>query len=284
MDDALTVTLGYYHPKAVPDITVTRTFTCKGGVITEVVNSDVTNKFEADRSDWEEFPLKALEGQMADADITFGYRDDGRLKSINSTSTGQGGEILKSVITMVTSLKASVFRDGREVPDVKKTADACAEIQNLNEGKAVTIGYSDKLTLDGKPQTLSVNRESEVAAATLSDYIGEVEVRSQSCLGELVGIHYIDVPQFGTEYPLPIPVARVFGKQTFALELAESGMITKLQYATEKGTNQAMGVANAAIPKESSAAERAKSANDQADEIAANIRLAKCLADPPKCE
>lgn len=48
--------------------------------------------------------LKDLDGFYADSDITFGFTDDGRLKSINQTTMGQGETVLKSGIAALAAI------------------------------------------------------------------------------------------------------------------------------------------------------------------------------------
>lgn len=50
--------------------------------------------------------LKDLDRFYADSDITFGFTEDGRLKSINQATMGQGETVVKSAIAAVTAITA----------------------------------------------------------------------------------------------------------------------------------------------------------------------------------
>ncbi|SEF35295.1 hypothetical protein ABL840_01675 [Variovorax sp. NFACC27] len=50
--------------------------------------------------------LKDLNRFYADSDITFGFTDDGRLKSINQATMGQGETVVKSAIAAVAAISA----------------------------------------------------------------------------------------------------------------------------------------------------------------------------------
>lgn len=313
------VNLGYYHSKATADLTVNRTFSCnKKKHVIEVVTTDLQPRYVADT--WESFRPKDIDGAMANTSMTFEFYDDGRLKSVNAESTGQGSEILKSAISAITTI-ASIFGldRGGSAPYPK----ACKAINDLGDGKPVTVSYkSSGLDLSKDQIDIPVATGSEANQHALKDYIGKVcatvtrlaplkdayptvspdnksakiwlrqpgtatvEVRTNTCTGPSLATHQLTAPQYGKRYPLPIPKARAFGKQTFALEISEAGVATKVGYARETGANQALTVLNAALPEfdGSTAAEKAKAANDRADEIAANARLANCLADPSNCK
>jgi hypothetical protein len=85
--------------------------------------------------------------------------------------------------------------------------------------------------------------------------------------------------------PLPIPKSALFGKETFALVLADSGAITTVTYAKLTGVAGAVGAAGAVATaaKPQSAADRAADYKSQADEIAQLSRLVRCRAKPSSC-
>jgi hypothetical protein len=89
----------------------------------------------------------------------------------------------------------------------------------------------------------------------------------------------------GQTFTLPIPKAALFGKSAFAIALGESGAITTLQYAKETGVAQVLNVAGAAVPslQGPTAAQRAADIKAEADLIAAQERLVRCLANRVAC-
>jgi hypothetical protein len=96
----------------------------------------------------------------------------------------------------------------------------------------------------------------------------------------------VPVSQFGTEYGLPVPRAVMFGKQAFAVSIAESGAIGSLQYASNTGAAQAMGAGSAALTalQGETATQKAAELKAQADVIAQQQRWVTCNADPKNCK
>ncbi|KAF1720999.1 hypothetical protein CSC76_16655 [Pseudoxanthomonas mexicana] len=313
------VTLGYFHAKAVADVSVTRTFVCnKKKHVIEVITAEVQPRYVADT--WHPLSIKTLDGSMADTSLTLGYYADGRLKTVNAEATGQGGEILKAVASAAGSLFSIHGIDGG---GAAPHPVACNVIDQLGDKKPVAIVYKMQgLPLGDGTANIPVAPGSEASQTKLNSFVGsvcasvtskkpaantwpkiaegdpspklelrqpgsaDVVIHRNGCNGPALPAQTIVAPQHGQTFYLPIPRARAFGKQVFALELAESGVITKVQYAKDTGATQGLSVVNAVLPEfqGNTAAEKAKASNDRADEIAANARLAKCLADPTNCK
>lgn len=89
------------------------------------------------------------------------------------------------------------------------------------------------------------------------------------------------VPTAAT-YPLPIPKAPLFGKQTFALTVAEDGSISMLGYGTTSGAAAVLGAVDAALKPETASAKAAE-LKAEADLIAQQQRLAVCQTRPSDC-
>ena len=86
-------------------------------------------------------------------------------------------------------------------------------------------------------------------------------------------------------YDLPIPKAAFFGTQTFSLAVAESGAITQIGYGANSGASQVLGTAENAVNSFAgqTTAERAAEAKAEADLIAQQQRLIRCIADQINC-
>jgi hypothetical protein len=109
------VTLSYYFPRAKTQFAVTQTIGCspkmdgKHRVIRSVISviSTTTNSADLDWKNDDGCPhqghlrYRAFEGTFNDADATVTLTPDGRLASINASSSGQGGAIVKSLATVV---------------------------------------------------------------------------------------------------------------------------------------------------------------------------------------
>ena len=91
------LTMNYFLAKTTVNIKVTRTATCdlKNNIIV-VSKAKITPVHSADLSAKKSIKLHDLNSQFANTDLTIAFYNDGRLKGINSTSTGQGQAIITS--------------------------------------------------------------------------------------------------------------------------------------------------------------------------------------------
>jgi hypothetical protein len=108
------VTVNYYFPRAKTQFAVTQTIGCspkvdgKHRVIRSAISviSTITNSADLDWKNDDGSPRQgrlrylAFHGMFNDADATVTLTPDGRLASINTSSSGQGGAIVKSVVTV----------------------------------------------------------------------------------------------------------------------------------------------------------------------------------------
>lgn len=93
------------------------------------------------------------------------------------------------------------------------------------------------------------------------------------------------VAQHGETYTLPIPRARLFGKQVFAASFDEAGALTSLGYNKDSGAAPLLATIQAgADALNTTAAEEAAALKSEADVIAAQQRLVSCRADPKNCK
>jgi hypothetical protein len=86
-----------------------------------------------------------------------------------------------------------------------------------------------------------------------------------------------------SNFTLPILPPRAFGKQSFALELYDSGNVKKLTYAKDAGTAAALNAASEAAGKLGPAGETAR-LKAEADLLAAEQRLLVCRTSPKDCK
>jgi len=126
---------------------------------------------------------------------------------------------------------------------------------------------------------------NSVALSTLSldGPVGDLEHRGEVWKGQLA----IPLSAEEDRYDLPIPKAKLFGTQKFALTLSNYGSITKLEYSKTISdaltAADSVGTAVATAMKPPTAAQQAAALQSQADLIYQQQRLASCEAEPGKC-
>lgn len=312
------------------EVTLTRTLKCDKAhmpVITSSANVKAVNG--ADPAKKGQLNTSPLDSQLADTGLDLQYWDDGRLKSVNGESTGQGESILKSVISLAGGLVRAMdvgpgARNVRAQPDI---AAACRRLAAQMGDQALIINYSGVVDFSEASVTLDPEPDQEINARRYAILLGQACAVTSSLGPPLEPVHPIaagraawldarqpglvrlqvvtvpsdaDCPadvstapiwegtvlvgQSGTDYRIPIPAARPFGKQSFQVEFGDSGNLTHLKYGKETGAGQAVNVAQALANQGAPGdADEAKRLNDRADRIKAQQRLADCEADHSKC-
>jgi hypothetical protein len=317
------VKVNYFLAQSEASFKVIRTVACDEGDNPVVASSVMPNvRHTADRKlGSQALPLAALRGAFSDTDVKFDFYEDGRLKGINASSTGQGESIFKSTISLLSLIAASgISRDNLSAE--------CAKIKKWGGGKPLTITYEGGIDLAKDLEQLIppeagsayYARELKNALGDVCAYVTQRGPSSTSVPGEYSpteeheslltlrqpgrasisitagppGLCQTDrlwsgdiaVGQFGTSYALPIPRPAVFGKQVFAVSIAESGAITSLQYASNTGAGQLLGLTNSAwtAAQGTTDAQEAAALKAEADVIAAQQRLVQCRAKPDTCK
>lgn len=311
------VSLRYFAPRATTTLTVTQSIDCSADKKRLLVSHTPSPTTGYARDPARSFVLdtSALKSAWANTELTVEWTDDGRLKSINHTATGQGETIVKSVVELVASPL------GGAPPQA--AAAVCGKLAALNGGKPAAIIYegsidhgksagAQSVRLQPAPGSRAVFdalspglpnltfeagarpaseamttpkvtlAESAVARVTLT---GTAATSLQLRVGsDVVWTGKAVVPTAET-YEVPIPRPRPFGKQTFALALFESGAIQKLTYNADTGAAAAANAAKAAASFGTTSDQAAAAAmNAESDLIAASQRLANCQAKPADCK
>ncbi len=316
------VQYSYYPAKSNTLVTVTQAADCNSSkTAVVVVNSPaVTTAYS---SDFSKPPYKInvadVKGSFADSDFAFTLYDDGRLKSINQSTTGQGETIIKSAVALATAL--APLGGGAPVTAGAGTLPECTTIGTWGGGKPVTLTYSANINLTAASKTSPLKPASgslslynllskqlpvldvkvgaltpivsgaRAGSAPTGDFVGltlqeiaavSVEIRAD---GNTIWSSDVIIPGVNS-FVLPIPKAALFGKQSFSMTLSEAGAITAIDYGKTTGVsgalNAAGAIATAAAPP--SAATQAADVKAQADLIAQQQRLVRCQADPAKCQ
>lgn len=319
------VTMRYYLPQSSATVAITQTADCDAAQQRVFVATSATGTvtYSSDLTRPQTFRLKAAGSDLADIDGSFTFTEDGRLKGISYSSTGQGETILKSAIALSSALMGMVGVAGGVKP---KPVFECLTIAKAGGGKPVTLTYTVQLgnpidkagaTIVPKADAssgslyLALSKALPKLRLVVSDAIPVQSVAAGTVGSDEVPLTLSELarltvtlkatdPQAGeadvwqqaiaaptrTTYTLPISKAALFGKSSFTLGLAESGAVTTIGYGSTSGASAAMN-AGAALTTEltgSSKVEQAAEFKAQADFIAQQQRLVRCQANPDKCE
>lgn len=151
------VSLRYYPTDWRASVTVTQTLGCidKGTrPLALHTVSVVPLYFSRDTQELFEVRVAELDRWFADAEMSVSFTDDGRLKSVNQSATGQGEAIAKATVTLLSSggLGAAVTKQGPSPMLSLKKADAddslpgadvaaCRRIAEWGGGDPITLTY-----------------------------------------------------------------------------------------------------------------------------------------------
>ncbi|MEH3102624.1 MAG: hypothetical protein PGN12_01790 [Sphingomonas phyllosphaerae] len=321
------VDFSYYPAKGSAAVAVIQSYDCsadKKRLVVATTPPVVTTQYVADHDNgpWT-VEISKAQADLNDTDFSISFYDDGRLKGVNSVSTGQGEALLKGAISLIGAVLPLVGGTGGEAPDAD--LPECAIIANWGKGKPVTLMFSAAIDFskdrdsgpinlnvssDGKrlleelgakgtvvaPQVILTAKTNPIlpAIGMVKKEDGFIPLKLQKVLpgllevtidGSAIWAGAVLVPT-AEWYDLPIPKAALFGKTSMVLDVAESGVVTKAQYASTSGAPGALNVLNSAATAATpdSAATKAAELKGQADLIVQSQRLARCRAQPDQCQ
>jgi hypothetical protein len=140
------VSFGYYLTTPTAKVTISRTVGCDPNKehFVFIDTPAVITTYGADKRFYQPIFIKEIEdgkGKFADTSLGFSYYDDGKLKGINSTTTGQGDTILKAGASIMSAVAvvAIMALDGGNGP--------CEVLEKWGGGKTVSIVYSAPIDL-----------------------------------------------------------------------------------------------------------------------------------------
>lgn len=314
--------LSYYQAKSQVTFKVTRTVGCDAKNLPIVANTVTPNVTHT--ADLTKKPvlvnLAGLRGTFTDSDIKFDFYEDGRLKGVNASQTGQGEAILKVATTLATTLGAFGASEAKS-----PFADECAYVKAVGGGKPLTLTYEGIVDPSKTTQqTIPPDAASAFYADKLKSAIGDICVVTQDTEKPLQPVQYkvndgdvlitarqpgllkvevgtptpgngcsatlwqgrVPVAQLGTDYNLPIPRAAILGKMTFGAAFAESGALTSVQYVSNSGASAALGSVNsiATIAQGETTSAKIAEVKAEADLIVQQQRLIECRAAPASCK
>ena len=157
------VTYSYYPARSITAVTVTQTISCTDDKQKPILSytPQVTTTYAADYSAAGApytLPIRSLDHTFSDTDAGVTLTDDGRLKGINSTSTGQGETILKSALSLAATLglgggnPAGLVKGKKKPPPPPKPSSLCKAIAKWgNKDGVVTLVYTKLLQLENIP-------------------------------------------------------------------------------------------------------------------------------------
>jgi hypothetical protein len=320
------VSYNYFPSKGTASVTLTQTVDCNSDntalVITQTVPT-VAVQYAGDHSQapWA-LPLAIGTSQVADKDMTLGFYDDGRLKSINASSTGQGETVLTNVVSLAVAALPLLAGGAPAAGPIEE----CGAVASWGKGKPIAITYAaafdlilasgqritiaptpdvkplhDLLDKNGRLGTLQAvvsNTSQKLAPVTFTPRAGHDDDYIPLKLQVIQPVQ-IDIQASGTSiwkadvlaptlqsYTVPIAKDAWFGKSVFVLALAESGAVTSIEYTRNTGAtgpvNVATAAAKAAAPTSTSDTLAQLKAQD--DLIVEQQRHATCLAHPDQCK
>lgn len=168
------VTYNYYPAKWNTTLTVTQTVGCNAAKTEAVVLNAVSvattysSKIEKDKAPFK-IRIKDLDKFSADVDMTMTFTDDGRLKSINQSATGQGEAIIKSAVSLVGSLAAmpqvALYEMAKK--EQEPSLAQCDDIDKWGDKKPITLIFKASVNSD------KLGKEVDFKAAPESDKLYE---------------------------------------------------------------------------------------------------------------
>jgi len=145
-----TVEYQYAPSIGLVSVSVVQSLACNTDGTRLVINNaapTITPSYQADTSQapWSVTIDDGARNKLVDANFTFQRWDDGRLKSINNVSAGQGEAIVKTLVSIATALAPMADAAPNETKGKLKLV--CDEIARLNKDSVVAITYSGQYFL-----------------------------------------------------------------------------------------------------------------------------------------
>lgn len=196
----------YYLPKATVTLTLLQTLQCSAGTPGQLIAAYSVTSTTAFARDVSRGPrhisLSDLDGVYSDVDLKFGLTEDGRLLSVNASSTGQGEAIATSAVSLLGSIIGIAAAPGPlAAPAPARAATVCDVLKDwAGAGKAVTLNYVATIPFkDGKP---------EVAAAFVPQAGSDVLLAKLVAAGGVPTARITVVAPQTPALPAPAPAAR----------------------------------------------------------------------------
>lgn len=310
------VTVQYYPTAGSTEVKVLESLTCTPDgtqVVSAYALKPETRYFRAPGEEPNRIELRGVIPPWSDGVAGFAFYGDGRLKSINSTATGRGEEVVNAGVGLITAAAGLGFvsdcanivgADGKGVVTIEHTATI--RHSGLTAGpvplqmnardaaiRSVFSGLAELQLAVSAPQritppaayTAAPNSRDVVPLRLNHTASAELSLTATTGSGQSDRLTSTIIVAQADSYSVPLPRAAPFGERTVSIGLEESGAVTTLSYGTKSGL---AGAANAGtgilgLYAADSAAVQAAEVKGEADLIAQLQRLARCRADPAGC-
>jgi hypothetical protein len=275
------VAYNYFPSKGAVTIALTQTIDCttdRTALMVTQTAPTVTVQYAGDHSQapWS-LPLAVGSSQVADKDMTIGFYDDGRLKSINASATGQGEALLTNIASFATAAMAAAAAKAPPGGAAPVKLDECQTVADWGNAKPVTVTYAaafellasagkrlqiqptpdvkplfDKLNAHGRlglPEAVFTKTAQTLAPVAFTARPGHdadnIDLKLQVIQPMQLDIQTNRVSIWKADVLAPtlqsyiVPIAKDawFGKSVFVLALAESGAVTSIEYTRNTGAS-----------------------------------------------
>ena len=311
------VNLNYYLPNSKIDFKVVKSVTCDVDENLKIAASPLieTTDYSDYQSDKRYISIKELDGMFSNSSLAVTWYDDGRLKGINSKSTGVGTSVINSITeAVITGVSLAGLRSSH-CDQINATDDKVVSftyvyktLNSDNVDSVIDRNIQLELTQESKKKRSDFELESYIldthgAKITQSSFelvsLGNsgdndfipLQLRSPSQLTMSLKDNKgkskkakKTIAGVGT-YSVPIPKSAAFGATEFALSLFPTGGIETISYGKESGIGAAADTGKTFLSRFESetAGEKALNFKNEADLIAQQQRLIRCEADPASC-
>jgi len=177
--------INYHHAKSSVSVKVVRTVLCDKYNIPVVFTTTTPAVSHSANRDTSEFvDLAWFRGPFSDADVKVETYDDGRLKSVNATSTGQGEAVLKAAVALAPLVRLAATDLGRTDAKPLTFPMECAFIRKQGKGDPITITYSGSITL----KTLADTTKEEAQVIPVEKASTHYEKGVKGALGTICAV------------------------------------------------------------------------------------------------
>ena len=190
------LTVSYFLAKSELQLEVIRTVTCNASnnlIVATTVKPTVSHM--ADMGESKTIEIAKLDGLLSDSDLQFEFYEDGRLKGVNTTSTGQGETIIKSAISLAVGGAAVAFfayddnkNNGKQNGNawLNKIAEACNYINGNKSKRTETITLKFEGSIPAEPKSCETKldikpvAETAIHIETLGAVLGKIVAKTES--------------------------------------------------------------------------------------------------------
>lgn len=169
------VEYSYYPYKSSTNISITQVIYCDNDKTSLLIATTpaIVTSYAADYSKGPyNVRIKRIEGPFSsfvDSTATFTFTEDGRLKTINQETLGQGEAAIKSAFTLGSTLtKFGLFSAKTNSGNVGAVCDAIAKLSADGKGTSATVSYAWNGDLDDSRSTPIALNLTPAASATFS--------------------------------------------------------------------------------------------------------------------